>query len=95
MANWLTKGPYLALVMVILVVANAQEINFPEERPPALPSRTCGPAEATCANGDCVLKSLVCDGNFDCADGSDERNCSKASIHYKVFLLFCKIMQYI
>ena len=50
---------------------------FSADRPPAVPLKTCGPDQATCVNGDCVSRSLVCDGNFDCADGSDERNCRK------------------
>ena len=47
--------------------------------PPAEPQTrpTCGSNEATCANGQCISRSKVCDGNFDCTDGSDERSCSK------------------
>ena len=50
-----------------------------EEIPPAEPQTrpTCGSNEATCANGQCISRSKVCDGNFDCTDGSDERSCSK------------------
>jgi low-density lipoprotein receptor-related protein 1 (alpha-2-macroglobulin receptor) len=33
---------------------------------------TCGPLEATCLDGECILKSEMCDGTMDCSDGSDE-----------------------
>lgn len=36
----------------------------------------CGPNQATCMNGECIIKSKICDGIFDCADGSDENSCS-------------------
>ncbi|XP_062714560.1 basement membrane-specific heparan sulfate proteoglycan core protein isoform X8 [Aedes albopictus] len=44
------------------------------ERPPS----ACSIAQATCMNGDCIAKSQICDGNYDCTDGSDETGCSKS-----------------
>ncbi|XP_043765072.1 basement membrane-specific heparan sulfate proteoglycan core protein isoform X5 [Cervus elaphus] len=35
----------------------------------------CGPHEAACHSGHCVPKDYVCDGQEDCADGSDEADC--------------------
>ncbi|XP_049279689.1 basement membrane-specific heparan sulfate proteoglycan core protein isoform X5 [Anopheles funestus] len=42
------------------------------QRPPT----ACAVNEATCMNGDCILKTQICDGNRDCNDGSDETGCS-------------------
>ena len=36
----------------------------------------CSSDEVKCPmGGGCVTKSKLCDGHFDCADGSDEWNC--------------------
>ena len=61
-----------------------------EEIPPAEPQTrpTCGSNEATCANGQCISRSKVCDGNFDCTDGSDERSCSKFLFSGEVIMFF-------
>lgn len=34
--------------------------------------KTCNPSDFTCTNGNCVPQSMVCDGNNDCWDNSDE-----------------------
>ncbi|XP_060518138.1 basement membrane-specific heparan sulfate proteoglycan core protein isoform X3 [Cylas formicarius] len=36
----------------------------------------CGLNQSTCSNGDCISKNQVCDGRYDCTDGSDESRCS-------------------
>lgn len=35
-------------------------------------SPTCSSSEYICASGGCISASLKCNGEYDCADGSDE-----------------------
>ena len=43
----------------------------------------CGVDQARCDNGLCVDRHLVCDGNNDCGDRSDEEsNCSKCCVPF-------------
>ena len=45
--------------------------------PPATTTESsCGGEEWQCGSGECLADQLVCDGNMDCSDGSDEANCS-------------------
>ena len=44
-------------------------------QPSTVSPSTCAPSEATCSNGECIDRSRVCDGSYDCSDGSDETNC--------------------
>lgn len=38
-------------------------------------SEGCNRDEAACHSGQCVLRKYLCDGDYDCEDGSDELNC--------------------
>lgn len=37
----------------------------------------CPPNQLACGDGTCIAKAFFCNGNNDCADGSDENACSK------------------
>ncbi|XP_041666399.1 complement component 7b isoform X2 [Cheilinus undulatus] len=42
----------------------------------------CGGERFRCTSGQCISQSLVCNGDQDCEDGLDERNCDQDSSHY-------------
>ena len=42
----------------------------------------CGPGQFLCDNNRCIGRSKMCNGNDDCSDGSDERQCSKYLVYY-------------
>ena len=87
----LASKDIISVCMIIFII-------LLEEIPPAEPQTrpTCGSNEATCANGQCISRSKVCDGNFDCTDGSDERSCSKflfsGEVSYFFYLFRQKIL---
>lgn len=39
-------------------------------------SRVCKDSQFHCDNGRCIDQKWICDGDNDCMDGSDERNCT-------------------
>lgn len=45
-----------------------------EDVPAALP---CGPLDFPCGSGECAPRGWRCDGEGDCADGSDESGCDR------------------
>ncbi|XP_074655735.1 basement membrane-specific heparan sulfate proteoglycan core protein-like [Tubulanus polymorphus] len=53
----------------------------PTQKPPE--PGDCDPAhEARCTNRQCIAKDYVCDGDYDCADRSDEANCVRNKVCY-------------
>ena len=52
------------------------------------PAAVCPPHQATCANGECIDRTAICDGDIDCSDGSDESSCRKWTCTGKFILQF-------
>ena len=55
------------------------------------PPPACASYQATCANGECIDRAAICDGDIDCSDGSDESSCRKWNNveQSKMFKFFC------
>ncbi|XP_063173518.1 basement membrane-specific heparan sulfate proteoglycan core protein isoform X2 [Candoia aspera] len=54
--------------------------RVPVPKPPQFPGlRPCRKDEATCSNRQCIPRDYVCDGERDCQDGGDEKNCGTPS----------------
>lgn len=52
--------------------------------------QTCNLKDFLCANGDCVSARFWCDGDYDCADGSDEVGiCQKKYFFRELVVLYC------
>ena len=54
-------------------------IYFSAENVPEVP-KVCDPAQYQCEDESCIDQSLVCNGQYDCADGSDEYSCGEFSL---------------
>ncbi|KAJ7335677.1 hypothetical protein JRQ81_013618 [Phrynocephalus forsythii] len=56
----------------------AKPVKMRTSRPTILTTLACGWAEVACRNGkECVPYEYICDGEEDCADGSDEDGCAE------------------
>ena len=53
---------------------------------------SCSSSDFTCDNGHCVRESNKCNGNDDCGDNSDERNCGRN--HTYKDRVYMKFFQY-
>lgn len=54
--------------------------------------KTCNPSQFTCTNGNCIPQSMVCDGNNDCWDNSDEApelQCGEIALSH-LFITMCE-----
>ncbi|KAH9383798.1 hypothetical protein HPB48_025568 [Haemaphysalis longicornis] len=53
----------------------AHDISYQYRNLSAAQPSLCEPNEMQCDNKKCILKVYLCDGDDDCGDGTDERNC--------------------
>ncbi|RWS07607.1 low-density lipoprotein receptor-related protein 4-like protein [Dinothrombium tinctorium] len=54
-------------------------ISFLYFLPSKAASKTCAPDEFRCSSGRCIRSTWRCDGDIDCSDNSDEKDCGQRS----------------
>ncbi|XP_065175972.1 sortilin-related receptor-like [Sycon ciliatum] len=60
---------------------NCPTTGVPHVTAPTAPTSCVGSSTYfQCANGQCILRHLQCDGTSDCLDGSDERGCVQTTV---------------
>ncbi|XP_025093688.1 very low-density lipoprotein receptor-like [Pomacea canaliculata] len=70
----------VCLVLAVLVVTKAIKLKKNKDltKKPEFVRRqasTCGDGRFECTSGECIMLDWTCDNQFDCFDGSDERDC--------------------
>lgn len=94
--RWMDSNLFFCTLRVHFRVSFAAD--GPTRSPPA-PGH-CDANQASCANGVCIPRDYLCDGDFDCTDRSDEADCGNSfclKITFQVFLtsdLRCSVIRF-
>ncbi|GFY45825.1 enteropeptidase [Trichonephila inaurata madagascariensis] len=76
-SSLITKGPQLHVVFYSSDQLNYPFRGFQIQITEIEPEQKCTGDEIVCHNKNCVQKKLICDGQDDCGDGTDEESCGK------------------
>ena len=56
--------------------------------------KNCKADEKKCDNGNCYWEKYHCDGDKDCTDGSDEKNCPAKKVRGRACVRVCEFVRY-